>query len=163
MTRRPARKANSNEPAGPPPAGPPYVGALLRLSWQRVRRHIDEAVRAKGFTDLRDAHLAVFSYPPPDGVRLSDLARQLRMSRQATNYLVGQLEELDYLERRAAPGSERRLIHLTARGRKVVAALHASLRALQAQWAREIGRERFADFMEVLRILSTQAPPSPAG
>jgi DNA-binding MarR family transcriptional regulator len=140
------------------PAGPPYVGALLRLSWLRTRTHIYDAVRAHGLDDLQDVHFAVFSYPPPDGVRLSELARQARMSRQATNYLVGQLEELGYLERRAKVGSERRLIYLTARGKKVVTVIHAALRALQEQWAHEVGSERFADFMDLLRHFSTEQP-----
>jgi DNA-binding MarR family transcriptional regulator len=140
------------------PAGPPYVGAMLRLGWQRVRNHINEVIRAEGFTDLQEAHLAVFSYPHPDGIRLSDLARRLNMSRQATNYLVGQLEELNYFERRAAPGLGRRLIYSTKRGWKVAHAIHASLSKLQEQWANDVGRERFGTFMEVLGVLSTLEP-----
>jgi len=67
-----------------------------------------------------------------------------------------------YPERRASAGGERRPVHLTARGRKVVVVIHASLRALQEQWAREIGHDRFADFMDVLRFLAAQQSPPPA-
>jgi len=150
---RAQKKAKSGD------SGPPYVGALLRIGYQRVRAHIDEDIRAAGFNDLQEAHFAVFSWPPPDGVRLSQLARQIGMSRQATHYLVGQLEELGYLERRAAPGTERRLIYMTERSRKVQKTIWASLRTLQAQWANEIGHDRFNAFMEVLRELQ-QAPTS---
>src|SRR5690242_15564267 len=59
-------------------ANPPFIGALLRLCWQRARRRIVEAIRAEGFTDLQDAHLVVLRYPPPDCVRPSVLARQLQ-------------------------------------------------------------------------------------
>lgn len=61
-----------------------------------VVRRLHDAIRAHGFTDLREAHVAVFSYPLPDGVRPADLARQLRMSRQATNYLLGRMGALGY-------------------------------------------------------------------
>ena len=115
-----------------------------------------EAIRADGFTDLQEAHLAVFSYPLPDGVRPSELARRIRMSRQATNYLIGQLEELGYLERRAAADGDRRLVYLTERGWKVADTIYASLRQLQERWADEVGRDRFSDFMDVLRLLSTE-------
>jgi DNA-binding MarR family transcriptional regulator len=135
--------------------GPPFVGALLRLSWQRVRDRMHEAVREAGFADLQEPHFAVFSYPLPDGVRPSDLARQIRMSRQATNYLIRQMEELGYLERRAGPESDRRLVYLTDRGWKVADVIYASLRQLQEQWAAEVGRERFRDFMGVLTVLSS--------
>lgn len=136
------------------PQGPPFVAALLRLSWQRARDHLQGAIRAAGFTDLQEAHFAVFSYPLPDGVKPSDLARQIRMSRQATNYLIGQMEELGYLERRAAPGSDRRLVHLTERGWMVADVIYAALRNLQDQWADEVGRERFDEFMTTLNILA---------
>ncbi|MFC7543605.1 MarR family transcriptional regulator [Siccirubricoccus deserti] len=64
-----------------------------------------EAVRVAGFTDLQDPHLSVFSYPLPDGVRPSALAHRIGMSRQATNYLITQMEALGYLERRATEGA----------------------------------------------------------
>jgi len=136
------------------PSSPPFVGALLRLSWQRVRRHINDAVRAAGFADLQDAHLQVFSYPAPDDVRPSELARRLNMSRQATNYLLSQLEDMGYLERRDAGGQRR--VFLTKRGQRVVEVLSASLRDLQEQWAEQLGRRRFADFMEVLRTIAAE-------
>lgn len=111
-------------------------------------------MRHNGFADLQDAHLAVFSYPLPDGVRPSDLARQLHISRQATNYLVGQLEALGYLERRAGPGNDRRRVYLTGRGQSVADVIYASLGDLQMQWAREVGDDRFMVFMDVLKLLS---------
>jgi len=131
-----------------------YVGALLRLGWQRVRARLNEAVHAAGFSDLQETHMLVFSYPPPDGVRPSDLARRLGMSRQAANHVIAQLEAMGYLKRRAAAGSERRLVYLTARGWRVGDAIFACLEAIEAEWAREIGKERFADFMAVLRTLA---------
>ena len=138
---------------------PPYVGALLRLCWQRVRAHMHEAIRANGFTDLQEAHFAVFSHPLPHGVRPSELARQLRMSRQATNYLVGQMEGLGYFERRIGPNGDRRLVYLTERGSRVADVIYASLRELQAQWADEVGQDHFEAFMEVLRLLSKEPSP----
>jgi DNA-binding MarR family transcriptional regulator len=114
------------------------------------------AIREAGFADLQEAHFSVFSYPLPDGVRPSDLARRMHMSRQAANYLIGQMEELGYLERRAGPGSDRRLVHLTDRGWQVAEVIYASLRRLQEEWAEEVGQERFGDFMAVLREIAAR-------
>lgn len=143
-------------------AKPPFIGALLRLCWQRVRHRIAEAIRAEGFTDLQDAHLVVLRYPPPDRVRPSALARQLGMSRQATNYIVAQLEELGYLERRAAPNETRRLIYLTPQGWRVVETIHACLRELQEEWAAQVGQRRFDVLMAVLRELAVEEKGSAA-
>src|ERR1700722_4132825 len=131
--------------------GPPYVGALLRQCLDHVRARIEADLRSAGVTDLQPAHLAVFSFPLPDGVRPSDLARRIRMSRQATNHIIGQLEAMGYLERRAERKGERRRIYLTPRTWGMVKVVHATLLEIQAEWAAEIGPDRFGDFMTTLR------------
>ena len=131
--------------------GPPYVGALLRQCLEHVRIRIEADLKSAGFTDLQPAHLAVFSFPPPDGVRPSDLARRIRMSRQATNHIIGQLEALGYLERRAERKGERRRIYLTSRTWGMVKVVHATLLEIQGEWAADIGPDRFGDFMMTLR------------
>lgn len=142
-------------------AGPPYVGALLRLSLQRVRGEMRAAVQAAGFTDLQDAHWAIFTYPLPDGVRPSELARRTGASRQAINHLIGQLESLGYLERRGTGEASRRLVHMTPRGREVAGVILDCLRRLHRDWAAEIGQERFAELLSVLRrIAAPELPPT---
>jgi DNA-binding MarR family transcriptional regulator len=50
-------------------------------------------------------------------VRPSELAARLRISKQALNYLLGELERLGYLERQQDPEDLRsKRIALTARG-----------------------------------------------
>jgi DNA-binding MarR family transcriptional regulator len=134
-----------------------FVGALLRLNYQQVRKTMLEAIQAAGFNDLDEAYFPMFTYPPPDGVRPSELARRFRMSRQAVNYLIAQLEAAGYLERRTDRRSGRRLVYLTSRGLKVIETMFAAARQLQSQWAEKVGRERFAMFMDVLRDLSVGA------
>jgi DNA-binding MarR family transcriptional regulator len=76
------------------------------------------------------------------------------MTRQATNYLLGQLEEIGYLERRGTGDGARRLIYLTEKGWEVIRQMWRPLRAIEAEWATEVGPERFDTFMTVLRHLS---------
>src|SRR5215472_19321717 len=85
------------------PLGPPLIGALLRIPWEAVQRHMLERLHEHGFDDLDAAHLIVFQYPGPQGARPSELAGRLRMSKQALNYQLGQLELLGYLERQPDP------------------------------------------------------------
>ena len=132
---------------------PPLLGALLRLAWQQVRRQMADDIAAGGFDDLQDAHLSVFQYPGPDGLRPVDLARQIRMSRQATNYLIAQLEEFGYLERRSKNGDRRR-VYLTRRGRRLMASIAGSVRQFEDRAARQAGRDRFRTFIDVLRTMA---------
>ena len=41
------------------PAGPPYVGALLRLTWQAVRNRLLRAFSDAGFGDIGASHFGV--------------------------------------------------------------------------------------------------------
>jgi DNA-binding MarR family transcriptional regulator len=133
---------------------PPSFAALLRLTWQQVRKELLGAIHEAGFNQFQDAHFAVFSYPLPDGVRPSELARQRDMSRQAVNYLLGQLETLGYLERRSGEDADRRLVYLTDNGWKIADAIYGKLEEIGAGWSAEIGEQRFAEFVAVLRILA---------
>src|SRR5215470_9327389 len=103
------------------PFGPPLIGALLRVPWETVQRRMLERLHEHGFDDLDAAHLTVFQYPGPQGARPSDLATRLRMSKQAVNYLLGQLERLGYVERRSHPEDLRsKRVALTRRGASVI-------------------------------------------
>src|SRR5881394_4382153 len=81
------------------PFGPPLIGALLRMPWEAVQRHMLERLHERGFDDFDAAYLNVFQYPGPQGARPSELAARLRMTKQAVSYLLGELERLDYLTR----------------------------------------------------------------
>ena len=92
------------------------------MPWEAVQRHMLERLHERGFDDLDAAHLNVFQYPGPQGARPSELAARLRISKQALNYLLGELERLGYLERRPDPDDLRsKRIALTARGISAIA------------------------------------------
>src|SRR5213595_1818133 len=73
------------------PFGPPLIGALLRFPWEAVQRHMLEQLHQRGFADFDAAYLNLFQYPGPQGARPSELATRLRMTKQAVNYLLGEL------------------------------------------------------------------------
>ena len=85
------------------PFGPPLIGALLRIPYEEVQRHMLAQLHERGFDDLDAAHLNVLKYPGPQGARPTELATRLGMSKQALNYLLGELERLGYLERQPHP------------------------------------------------------------
>jgi DNA-binding MarR family transcriptional regulator len=135
----------------------------MRISWQHVRSQMLLAIHEAGFTDFQEAHFAIFSYPLPDGVRPATLARQKKMSRQAMNYLLAQLEGLGYVERRQEAQEDRRLVYLTPRGEQIAQAIFGCLRRLHIDWAEEVGPERFQVFLDVLKQLAAKAEPNIIG
>ena len=135
--------------------GPPLIGALLRTPWEAVQRHMLERLHERGFDDLDAAHLNVFQYPGPQGARPSELAARLRISKQALNYLLGELERLGYLERRPDPDDLRsKRILLTPRGTSLIPVIREAVGEVETAWAQQLGPERFAQLRSLLLDLN---------
>jgi DNA-binding MarR family transcriptional regulator len=135
---------------GQQPFGPPLIGALLRVPL--------EAVQQRGYDDLDTAHLNVFQYPGPQGARPSELAAKLRISKQALNYLLGELERLDYLERRPDPDDRRsKRIVLTRRGTSAIGVIRDAVGEVESAWTQQLGPKRFTQLRGLLLELNQPA------
>jgi DNA-binding MarR family transcriptional regulator len=138
--------------------GPPLIGALLRMPWEAVQRRMLELLHERGFDDLDAAHLNVFQYPGPQGTRPSELAAQLRISKQALNYLLGELERLGYLERRPDPEDLRsKRIVLTPRGTSAILVIREAVAEMETAWSERLGPKRFAQLRRLLVELDEPA------
>ncbi len=131
--------------------GPPLIGALLRMPLDAVLARMLAGLHAAGFTDLVPAHLSVLRYPGPQGRRPSDLAAATGMTKQATNYLLGELERLGYLVREEDPEDGRsKRIGLTARGVAAARDIRRTVRQVEADLERELGAEDFTRLRQLL-------------
>src|SRR5690242_20137144 len=119
-----------------------------------------QRLHERGFDDFDAAYLNVFQYPGPQGARPTDLAARLRVSKQALNYLLGELEGLGYLERRPDPDDLRsKRIALTGRGAAAIRVIREAVGEIEAAWQQELGPTRFAQLRELLVELN-QLPDS---
>jgi len=135
--------------------GPPLIEALLRMPWEVVQRRMLQRLHEHGFDDLDAAHLNVFQYPGPQGAKPSELAARLRVSKQALNYLLGELERLDYLERRPDPDDLRaKRVALTRRGTSAIDVIRDGVAELETEWEQQLGRQRFAQLRALLQELN---------
>jgi DNA-binding MarR family transcriptional regulator len=122
------------------------------LPWESVLERLLAGLHERGFSDLGATHLTVLQWPGPDDLRPSELAAQSRMSKQALNYVLGQLERLGYLQRRDDPRDQRfKRIVLTKRGQRAARAMRDIVREVESEWEQRLGPERFAE----LRVLLT--------
>jgi DNA-binding MarR family transcriptional regulator len=148
----------TNPAAAEQPFGPPLIGALLRIPWEAVQRHMLERLHERGFDDLEAAHLNVFQYPGPQGARPTQLATRLRISKQALNYLLGELERLDYLERRPDPDDLRsKRLALTRRGTSAIGVIREAVGEVETAWERQLGSKRFSHLRGLLLELNQLA------
>jgi DNA-binding MarR family transcriptional regulator len=133
------------------PLGPPLIGALLRIPADAIRARILIDLHKAGFTDLVPAHLAILRYPGPHNRRPSELAAEARMTKQAMNYLLGQMQELGYLTRDGDPEDQRsKRVHLTARGHAAARAIRESVAEIEADLEHALGPAQFDQLRQLL-------------
>jgi DNA-binding MarR family transcriptional regulator len=135
--------------------GPPLMGALLRMPWQALRRRMLDGLAARGFDDVPEAYLTVFQWPGPQGRRPSELAARAKITRQAMNHLLGQLEQAGYLRRvRDTHSGRATRIELTDRGTKLGWAMREAVLDTEREWEEQLGPERMASLRELLGDLA---------
>ncbi len=145
-------------------APPPLIGALLRVPFETVRDRMLAGLHERGFTDLVAAHLDVFQYPGPENQRPLQLAAQTRMSKQALNYLLGQLQQLGYLIRQTDEDDQRsKRIRLTPKGHATAKAIREIVQQVENEWEQQLGPRKFAQLRSLLTQLYAIAQPTTDG
>ena len=95
------------------------LGFLLAKAAQRWNELLAERFAASGWEEVRPSYgSALVPLFEEDGLRMGELARRARLSKQAMTELVRRLERNGLVERRADPGDARAsLVFLTERSR----------------------------------------------
>jgi DNA-binding MarR family transcriptional regulator len=118
------------------------------------------ALHDRGFNDLAEAHLVVLRYPGPQGRRPGEIAAGTGQTKQATNYLLGQLERLGYLERGEDPDDRRsKRVYLTPRGVEAAMVMRETVAEVEREWSAQLGQDDFEQLRSLLSRLSGILPP----
>jgi DNA-binding MarR family transcriptional regulator len=116
-------------------------------------------VRAAGHPDVTTAMIALFRFAGVDRRRPGEIAATARLSKQATNDMLRELERLGYLERHPDPTDGRaRIIQLTQRGQALDTAVWKAGRDVEQAWKDQFDDKQWTTFHDVLDKLM----PSPA-
>src|ERR1700751_278198 len=127
-TKNKSSRFTNSSVADTEPFATPLIGALPRVPWEAVQEHMLARLHAEGFDDFDASYLTVFRYPSPQGERPSELAVRRRVSKQALNHLLGQLEQRGYLRRDADPDDGRsKRITITPRGVKAITVIRQAV------------------------------------
>jgi DNA-binding MarR family transcriptional regulator len=126
--------------------------AAFRHALRKFLRFSEHAAAAVGLTGQHyQAMLVVRGWPEDARVTINDLAQQLLIRHNSAVELVDRLVEEDLLTREASPSDRRKVeLHLTARGRQVM----AKLAAMHRRELRRIGpilKQFFAELSQPAR------------
>ncbi|WP_260753861.1 MarR family winged helix-turn-helix transcriptional regulator [Mycobacterium sp. SMC-8] len=128
---------------------------MTRTSLARLQR--------SGHHNLRPAHARLMVFLAWEGSRVSDLAADLGVTKNAVGQLVTELESFGYVERAPDPVDGRaKIVRYTERGRGVLRDNLAISVALDAEVEHIIGAERFEWLREALADIFASLPPADA-
>lgn len=145
------------EPSGP---GGVNLGLLLFIPYRAMEARVFETLARAGFEDLTLARGRIFQRIGPDGTRLTELAEQAQVSKQAAGALVGELEQAGYVTRVPDTSDARaRLIRIAPRGAAAVAAAAATVAEVEAEWIRHLGPRRVDQLRRILEDLRHVSDP----
>jgi DNA-binding MarR family transcriptional regulator len=135
----------------------------MRMPVDEIRRRMLAALHEQGFEDLIPAHLIVLRWPGPDGLRPVEVAEQTGMSKQALNYLLGQLEEAGYLERVDDPDDRRsKRIRMTKRGWAAGKVMRVAVGEVEREFVDAHGNKELANLLALLTQLNVVLGTRPA-
>ncbi|WP_354700831.1 hypothetical protein DSM112329_01123 [Paraconexibacter sp. AEG42_29] len=142
--------------SSPPP--PPSVIALLRMAWEDAILEVHDGLVDAGFEDIRPAHRIVLRDVLTAGLRPTDLAARLGVSKQAANDVLREFEAGGYITLVPDPEDGRaKRIQATERGTALVQTASRVSVEIADRWAASVGERRFAQFEEVLREVADDA------
>ena len=131
------------------------LGFLLSKAGQRWNELLAERFAARGFAEVRPAYGSILiPLFEEDGLRMSELARRARLSKQTLTTLVPRVERDGLIERRSDPGDGRAaLVFLTTHARAFAPVAATVLAELDNEVARLVSARDLATATRVLRAL----------
>jgi DNA-binding MarR family transcriptional regulator len=145
----------ASEPAAVAALGRDDLGFLLAKATQRWNELLAERFAAAGYADVRPSYGSVLlPLYEQDGLRMGELARRARLSKQTMTTMIRRLEGDRLVERRPDPQDARAsLIFLTPRSRQFEPVAAATLRELDTLARRRLSAQGVAAVKEALREL----------
>jgi DNA-binding MarR family transcriptional regulator len=131
------------------------LGFLLAKATQHWNELLAARFAAAGYADVRPSYGSVLlPLFEEDGLRMGELARRARLSKQTMTSMIRRLEGDGLIERRTDPSDARAsLIFLTARSRRFAPVAAATLAELDTLARRLLGTKGIAGAKTALRLL----------
>ena len=132
------------------------LGYLLAKASQRWNERLQEGFAEAGFPDVKASYGSVLiPLLEEDGLRMGEIARRARLSKQTMTTMVQLCERDGLVERRADPGDRRATrVHLTARARSFQPVAERVLARLEGDARDALGAARLAELRAALEALA---------
>ena len=138
----------------------PNVATLMFIGHRAVESRVMEALAAAGAEDVTQAQSRLMQRLNAQGMRLTDLAEQARVTKQTAGALVDQLERAGYVLRSPDPTDARaRRVTLSDKGQALCRTAGAEVAKVENEWRTFLGERRFQQLRDALAALRAITDP----
>ena len=139
---------------GQPPLA---LGPALRRAWLGYQARLDRAMADAGFDERRFPDGRVLRLcAGPTGSTISNIGRELGITRQGAGKVVGHLHDRGYVSVADSPTSGReKEVTLTLRGTQYLEAQREAVRTIERRLRKELGEEPFDALHRLLDVLDS--------
>ena len=140
---------------------PDHIFSLLEQALRTLRPDLEAVGASPELRDrmgaLRSSQLRLVALVPAEGMRLTDLAARVGMTKQALGEFATDLEDRGLLETVRDPADKRvRIVRRTTVGDEVAEVTGRAITEMEARWRTRIGPERWDAMRETLLAVVTQ-------
>lgn len=137
---------------------PPDFGVLLNLAFGAFKEQLHAELARVGFDDVGASFGYVFRLLAHEPTNLRDVARALRITAPGALKIVDDMVGKGYVERREHPGDARqKLLTLTPRARRAMAAAHKFHEQFERSLAARVGPRRASAARAALEAIVADA------
>jgi DNA-binding MarR family transcriptional regulator len=132
------------------------LGYLLAKASQRWNEQLQEGFAEAGYPEVKASYGSVLiPLLEEDGLRMGEIARRARLSKQTMTTMVRLCERDGLVERRPDPDDGRATrVHLTAKARRFQPAAERVLAHLEGDATSSLGEKRLSELRRSLKQLS---------
>lgn len=139
---------------------PVSLAPLLRRAWLGYQLRVDEKMARAGFADRVLPEGRVLRMCMDSGASISQIGRELGITRQGAGKLVANLVNRGYVTSSISTASGREnVVLVTTRGRDYVTALRRSRRSVDEELRRSLGAASVAALERLARFLALDDQP----
>jgi len=120
-----------------------------------TKKHFDEwcmsNLSKEGYPDMKAGYMAFLMNIGSEGITNNDLAKKIRVTKQAMSKTSKELQRLDLIELTPNPNDARSsLIALTMRGMKMVIHARQKVNKLTEKYVEVLGQKKYIDTLDCL-------------
>ena len=137
------------------PPKPGDLGRLIRDAQRVIENDLLAGLTDAGYPGLRPGHMLVFRHLDRDGMRIGDLARDARVTRQAVAQVVADLERMGIVEVVADPADGRaKVVRYTDHGQRGFAVAEGIFAGIERRYASALGPRALSTTRSVLEAIA---------